>query len=258
MNSYSLYEKQSRLARKIKQLQEEISLLPSGELQICRNGKYTKWRISYGSKVECIPKRNYEMAQKMAKKKYLSYELEESKQELAALNAYISDLESIKAQSKLFSTNLQYIELLPDIYMKHFGKHEEWVIGPYKANEKHPEGLIHVCNAGKFLRSKSEVIIANALYDNRIPFRYEETLELGDIVIHPDFTILHPATDNVLYWEHFGMMEDEKYINIWEQKMRLYIQNGIIPGIRLICTYETKEHPINSLQVQKIINNFFD
>lgn len=257
MNSYSLYEKQSRLARKIKQLQEEISLLPSGELQICRNGKYTRWRISYGSKVESLPKRNYEMAQKLAKKKYISCELDGLKQELAALNSYISNLESIESQSNFLSSNPQYIELLPGQYIKHFGKYEEWAIGPYKANEKHPEGLIHMCKAGKFLRSKSEVIIANALYEHRIPFRYEETLELGDIVVHPDFTIIDPVSEKTVYWEHFGIMDDEKYMNSWEQKMRIYIQNGIVPGIQLICTYETKEHPINSMQVQKIIDNHF-
>ena len=257
MNSYSLYEKQSRLARKIKQIQEEISLLPSGELQICKNGKYTKWRISYGSKVESIPKRNYEMAQEMAKKKYLSYKLEELKQELTALNTYISNLEKIQSQSNFLSTNPQYIELLPDTYTKRFGKYEEWANVSYKANEKHPEGLIHMCKAGRFLRSKSEVIIANALYEYGIPFRYEEVLELGDVVVHPDFTIVDPTSEKRFYWEHFGMMDDEKYMSSWEQKMRLYIQNGIVPGIDLICTYETKERPINSMQVNRIIDNYF-
>lgn len=257
MNSYSLYEKQSRLARKIKQLQEEISLLPSGELQICRNGKYTKWRIYYGSKVETLPKRNREMAQKLAKKKYISCELDGLKQELAALNTYISTLENIQSQSNFLSTNPQYIELLPDTYTKWFGKYEEWMSASYEANEKHPEGLVHMCKTGKLLRSKSEVIIANALHDNRIPFRYEEALELGDVVVHPDFRIIDPISEKTYYWEHFGMMDDEKYINSWEQKMRIYIQNGIIPGIQLICTYETKERPINSVQVQKNIHNYF-
>lgn len=258
MNSYSLYEKQRKLAQKIKRLQEEILQLPRGDLISYCNAKYTKWYISYGNKFEYLPKRNRKLAQKLAQKKYISYELAELKQELTALNAYISNLENIQSQSTFLSSNPQYIELLPDAYTKRFGKYEEWTYAPYVTNEKHPEGLIHMCKAGKCLRSKSEVIIANALCEHKIPFRYEAVLELGEVVVYPDFTIIDPITEKVFYWEHFGMMDDEKYMNSWNQKMRIYIQNGIVPGIHLICTYETKEHPIDSMQVQKIIENYFE
>lgn len=257
MNSNFLYEKQIKLAQKIKQLQDELSQLPNGNLFSCCNGKYTKWYISCNGKVEYLPKRERKLAQQLALKKYISYKLEELKQELTALNTYISNLEKIQSQSNFLSTNPQYIELLPDTYTKRFGKYEEWANVSYKANEKHPEGLIHMCKAGRFLRSKSEVIIANALYEYGIPFRYEEVLELGDVVVHPDFTIVDPTSEKRFYWEHFGMMDDEKYMSSWEQKMRLYIQNGIVPGIDLICTYETKERPINSMQVNRIIDNYF-
>lgn len=258
MNAYFLYEKQSKLAQKIKQFQDEISRLPEGNLVSCCNGKYTKWYISSSGKMQYLPKRNRKLAEQLALKKYISYKLAELTQELAALNAYISNLENIQSQSNFLSSNPQYIELLPEIYTKRFGKYEEWTHTPYMSNDKYPDGLVHLCNTGKYLRSKSEVIIANALYEHQIPFRYESALELGEIAVHPDFTMIDPITEKIFYWEHFGMMEDEKYINSWEQKMRLYIQNGILPGIQLICTYETKEQPINSMQVQKIIDNYFE
>lgn len=257
MNSYFLYEKQRKLAQKIKRLQEELLQFPRGELLSCRNGKYTKWYISFGCKKEYLAKGNRKIAQELAKKKYLSHKLTELKQELAALNTYLSNLENIQSQSTFLSNNPQYIELLPDAYTKHFGNYEAWSLESYTANEKHPEGLIHMCKTGKYLRSKSEVIIANALFEQRIPFRYESVLELGDVTLYPDFTIIDSTTEKVFYWEHFGMMDDETYVHSWSQKMRIYIQNGIIPGVQLICTYETKDHPINSIQVQKIIDNFF-
>ena len=257
MNSNFSYEKQIKLAQKIKQLQEELSQFPKGELISYQNGEYVKWYISCNGKVEYLPKRNRKLAQQLARKKYISYKLQELKQELAALNAYLSNLEKIQSQSTFLSSNPQYIELLPDVCAKRFGKYEEWTYTPYVANENHPEGLIHICKAGKYLRSKSEVIIANALYERQIPFRYECFLELGEVVVYPDFTIIDPGTDQTFYWEHFGMMDDEKYITNWNQKMKTYILNGIIPGIHMICTYETKEHPINSMQVEKIIDNHF-
>ena len=63
------------------------------------------------------------------------------------------------------------------------------------------------------LRSKSEAIIDMILYKNGIPFRYEEKIVLGDVILYPDFVIRHPKTGDFYYWEHFGMMDDEDYIN---------------------------------------------
>lgn len=31
--------------------------------------------------------------------------------------------------------------------------------------------------------------------------------------IHPDFTVRHPITGKRIYWEHFGMMDDQEYRN---------------------------------------------
>ena len=50
--------------------------------------------------------------------------------------------------------------------------------GQYKCNPSHPENLIHKTMQGHLVRSKSEVIIANTLYMNQIPYRYENQLEI--------------------------------------------------------------------------------
>ena len=52
-------------------------------------------------------------------------------------------------------------------------------------------------------------------------------------------------------------MDDEKYARLAILKLRTYIENGIIPTIDLIVTYETKEHPLDYEAVEKIVKEYF-
>ena len=95
------------------------------------------------------------------------------------------------------------------------------------------------------------------LHTNRIPFRYECALQLGEITIYPDFTIRHPRTGNFYYWEHFGMMDHPAYSKKVSSKLDLYISNKIIPSVQLITTYETQDHPLSSDWINKLIEHYF-
>ena len=58
-----------------------------------------------------------------------------------------------------------------------------------------------------------ETIIDKLLFDAGIPFRYEDKLVLGDNTIYPDFTVRHPRTAEYYYWEHFGLLDEPKYVS---------------------------------------------
>lgn len=75
--------------------------------------------------------------------------------------------------------------------------------------------------------------------------------------MYPDFTIRHPITGEMVYWEHFGLMDEEAYRNSVYKKLKLYCDNGIIPSINLITTYETKQHPLDANHVEAIIKEYF-
>lgn len=107
------------------------------------------------------------------------------------------------------------------------------------------------------VRSKSEVMIDMILFQNKIPFRYEAPLQLGDTTIYPDFTIRHPHTGDTYYWEHFGLMDDPSYSKNAISKLHLYVNHGIIPSLRLITTYETKESPLSIDKIEKIVKEYF-
>lgn len=133
----------------------------------------------------------------------------------------------------------------------------EWQNMPYEKNPKYPEHLIHKTVSGIYVRSKSESMIALQLYTEKIPFRYECALQLGETTLYPDFTILHPKTGEIFYWEHFGMMDEPHYYNKAFLKLQLYTSYGIVPSVNLITTYETKTHPLSSEIIEKIIEHYF-
>jgi hypothetical protein len=102
-------------------------------------------------------------------------------------------------------------------------------------SEWYEEGKIHRTLAEQMVRSKSEVIIANMLFERDIPFEYEVPLYAGDGTFYlPDFTIKWRGED--WYWEHLGMLHDESYRNHWETKQAWYEKHGFAD--RLITTTE--------------------
>ncbi len=95
------------------------------------------------------------------------------------------------------------------------------------------------------------------LHLNKIPFRYECALHLGETTLFPDFTIRHPATKEIYYWEHFGLMDSSAYAQNAYSKLQLYTSHNLIPSIQLITTFETKEHPLHSKVIENIIEQYF-
>jgi len=89
------------------------------------------------------------------------------------------------------------------------------------------DGLIHRTGTGLAVRSKSELIIAEALNNAGIPFEYEEPLSLGGTNRYPDFTIEDEISGQTIYWEHLGMLEREDYRRNWEKKLAWYNAHGI-------------------------------
>lgn len=128
------------------------------------------------------------------------------------------------------------------------------------------EGLIHRTRRGENVRSKSEVIIANLLYEKKIDYSYEQRLvgTKGGFR-YPDFTIEDAESGKVFYWEHLGMLIDPIYRERWERKERWYRDQGILPletgggpnGV-LITTEDAKNGGIDSSKIEKLVDKVFE
>ena len=89
------------------------------------------------------------------------------------------------------------------------------------------EGLIHRTSKGLAVRSKSELLIAEALLSADVAFEYEKPLTLGGMTRYPDFTIEDEISGRTVYWEHLGMLDRQDYRASWERKLTWYRANGI-------------------------------
>ena len=124
-------------------------------------------------------------------------------------------------------------------------------------NKFYEDRLIHRTARGELVRSKSEVIIANALYYHKLDYVYEPELVLEGKIYRPDFKIEDADTGDVWYWEHCGMMENAKYKERWENKKAFYKKNGIEEGKNLIVTYDEKG-ALDSHKLNEIIEEIFE
>lgn len=111
---------------------------------------------------------------------------------------------------------------------------------------------------GEQVRSKSEKIIADSLYRNGIPYRYEHPVYLrGMGVVHPDFICLHVKKRKEILWEHMGLMGDPKYCRRALKKEEMYIKNGYRSGIDIIYTRESSGYTISTKVIDQIIKDTF-
>lgn len=113
-------------------------------------------------------------------------------------------------------------------------------VRPADLNVPFADHLIHRTSGGLYVRSKSELIIANLLESEGIPFAYERKLT-GDVTggyRMPDFTFTTDDGDTVV-WEYLGMLDRDDYRIGWERKRRWYEDNGFIEGENLFTSSES-------------------
>lgn len=253
-----MQKEKERLDKKIAQVQQELITLPEGKL-ICAQGKNCfKWYISDGHHKTYLPKKERALAQQLAYKKYLTCLSEELEQEKTAVEFYLRHCpQKDKKSTFLLKDHPGYQELLLSHFKPLSKELSEWMESPYQKNENYPEYLIHETVDGNLVRSKSEAMIYQALYSCKVPFRYECALSVGGVIYYPDFTIRHPKTGRVYYWEHFGRMDDEKYSQKVFSKLNFLNMHGITPGIQLITTYENVKNPLRQSEIAEIIEKYF-
>ena len=254
----NLLEKEKRrLEVEIDSLHQQLKGKPRGKLICVHNGKYVKWYESYKGNIKYIKKSNRRLAEQLAIKKYILAKLVNIEKEKKAIESYINMLRKRNKESlEYFFDEECYQELLKQYLEPEAQELLEWKNQPYMRNPFHPENCIHKSTSGNIVRSKSELFIDMALYENRIPFRYECELTIGASIIYPDFTIKHNTAGKLIYWEHFGMIDNPQYMENALAKIKLYAQAGILPGEQLIMTFETAEMPLSVERINQVIRDY--
>lgn len=246
-----------KLRKEIRHLRQKLKSYPEGTLFCVHNGKYVKWFQSNHSNPIYIRKKQRSLAVALAEKKFYSLQLESLLLKEKTMLQYEKKQQEIEEKTALLiSDNSPYLELLKENILGMPVKFQDWMDADYPRNTLYSQNLVYKTLSGHMVRSKSEVMIANSLFQSKIPYRYECMLELDAMQFFPDFTILHPGTGELFYWEHLGLMDDHSYCEKAFSKLKTYSLCGIIPSINLILTFETRKHPLDIETIQKKIAEY--
>jgi len=90
----------------------------------------------------------------------------------------------------------------------------------------YPESLRIITLRGDIVRSWQECLIANLLCYENIDYVYEPKFEISGRNLIPDFRLYSEYESKTIFWEHFGMMDNEEYRRDVSEKLRLYEMDG--------------------------------
>lgn len=251
-------DEHEKIERELEKLEREIVKLPSGRLKCKRDGRYFKWFCLENGVRTYVPKKKKDYIRNLAKKEYLVCSYEDLKKEKELLELYLNKRAKVATKlDKLLNEKAMFKEIIESCFQPVDSKLAAWMNENYETKTNCTSYAMNRTASGRFVRSKSESIIASVLDNYRIPYRYECKLNLGEHTIYPDFTIMHPKTGKIYYWEHLGMADDEKYFRNANWKLELYASHNIYPMINLITTYETKDNHLDAQWVETIVKYYF-
>ncbi len=133
-----------------------------------------------------------------------------------------------------------------------------------------PKDLNLITLNGERVRSKSELIIADRLKNAGVPYYYEGKYVFVDDEINstkyfyesefdvffPDFKVLNTRTGELLFWEHFGLMDNPEYCDSAQFKIETYAKHGFVMGKNLIISMESSKHSLNIKYIDKLIETY--
>lgn len=243
-----------------KEKEKSLANAPEGSLRLCKHGNKTQYYHRNNPKDfngVYIKEKDVGLARKLAQKDYDKKVLCSAEKELNAINKYLSSCPDKSVEQIYESLHEARQKIITPIMEPDEEYIRKWEEEKYQGKEFH-EGIPELYTLkGERVRSKSELIIADILNKEGVPYRYEYPLYLRGVGrIYPDFTVLNIKKRKEAFWEHFGMMDDPAYVEKALKKIATYEQNGIFPGENLILTYETRMNPINQKVVRSLIEHY--
>jgi len=252
-----LLERKEYLEQLLVEIQSQMEVLPSGNLRIRNDkGELRFYQVTeQGDKQgKYIRKKDKSLACHLAQKDYIQRLHKEAESELKSINHYLKNHKEAGLENIYEGLKPYRKELVKPLVITDCSYAKQWENQPYQSNPYHPEEKVYATKKDELVRSKSEVLLADMYYELGIPYRYEAKLRLENGKIkYPDFTLLKMRTREVIYHEHLGLMDQEKYRKINLEKLDDYRKNGIYLGKNLIITYEGEGCYLNIKEIKQMI-----
>ena len=237
----------------------QLQQLPEGKLEISkRNGRPQFYK--YLDKEKIYLNKSHKDLPSLIQKRYITNLVINLKKKIDILLRCIRLLKTFSA----LETPTQAKDQLPDKIKKHIkplynsdeAYAKRWQAKKYNHKESDSDSLTTL--RGDLVRSKTELIIADKLYNAGIPYHYEIEMNVDYFKeIYPDFYVLNKRTRKTYIWEHFGKMDDPKYCMKALLKLETYAKKGYTLGENLILTFESSQYHINTNHLDLIIETYF-
>lgn len=248
----------------IEEKKRSLSKAPAGRIKLIRRGGNIHcYHVTSSAKPagKYIPVSEQKFIKALIQKEYDQTVLAELQYQLKLIDNFIKKYnpsmvrELFGSRGELRRSYISPVTLSDEDYAA------RWLAQSYKCKsfrEGEPEFLT---SRGERVRSKSEMIIADILAKNNIPYKYELPQQMkaagGKLIpVYPDFTCVNLRTRQEFLWEHLGRMDDSDYSMKTVMKLRTYSKNDFIPGKNLILTMECDGIPLDRKEVEILVKTF--
>jgi len=248
----------SMLYQTEKELKEQLKKAPKGNLRV--SNSHTKPEYYYkqegvsGKNGSYIKKKDLWKAKAIAQRDYNVKMLVCIERRIALIEKFMEWYGRTKPEDVFDMLNFCRKELVSPVIVSDEEYIKQWLKTEYQGKGFVEGASSFITERGERVRSKSEKIIADKLYTMGIPYRYEYPITLSNgIRVYPDFTILKMPDRKEIYLEHFGLLDDETYLESTLRKLNSYSENGIILGDNLLITYESSHYPLNTKMLDGVL-----
>lgn len=222
-------------------LEKQLKCMPAGNLLIApgttpNSFRYYRRESPQDKNGTYLDRSKQDIKEQLASKKYYEKLFAAVTKELTALEK-INKLNHSDAIIHTYeSLNEGLKKLIHPINIDDSTYAKMWETATYKGLEFDAEDKTEFyTKRGERVRSKSELLIANTLNDNNIPYRYEYPVELDTgKKYYPDY-----VAHNML-------------------KFNEYKKAGVILGVNLFVTYETSSMPLGTGEIERLIRFFYN
>ena len=246
------------LSKSIDITEKKIRSFPDGRIKIKKRKSGVYYYLSTGENNDrLLSESDRELIGALIQKSYLKKTLISMKKELKSIIMLQKVCPETKAEEIYDQLSAERRTFVKPIILGEEAYIQKWLETPYdhKPFKKNAPGFLTL--KGERVRSKSEIIIADRLYANGIPYKYECPILVGGEIFHPDFTILRMSDRKILYHEHCGRMDEPGYTEDMVDRVNKYNEEGIIQGDRLFLSFETSDKPLDARVIDNLINKHF-
>ena len=247
------------IEKHIRRIRKRLEKAPEGSLRVSKTHGtcqfYNKTELYQPGKY--IPRKDRPLAVRLAQKDYDKKLLEALTSQEKAIEKFIKDYDpdaEVQVYEKLSAPRKELVtpEFLSD---EEFIR--QFLSEPYtRLGFKDTDPEFYTDN-GERVRSKSEILIANALLRNKVPYLCEfPVYDNGVIFAAPDFKCLNVRLRKIFYWEHLGKLGDQDYVNRNANKFEKYTLSKDFDESSLILTFETENHPLNTKVIEEKIRRY--